>query len=361
MSNGGSKMDIESILKSAIEKEASDIFIISNLPLCFKIDNNIVKQAEEKLCPEDTERLVHSIYELNQTKHFETTLEKGDDDFSFSLSKVGRFRVNVYRQRNTLAAVIRIIRFSIPDYKELNIPETVMDISKKTKGLVLVTGASGSGKSTTLACIIDRINETRDGHIITLEDPLEYIHRHKKSVVSQREIASDTETYLTALRASLRQTPNVILLGEMRDLETISVAMTAAETGQLVLSSLHTIGAANTIDRIIDVFPSAQQHQIRIQLSMVLQTVVSQQLLPGKDGSMLQAFEVMHVTPAIRNLIREQKTHQIQSAIFSGQNEGMMTMDMSILKLWKEGKITREVALTYCMDYDHMLAKISEK
>ncbi len=353
-------MDIGGILKSAMEKQASDIFIISNLPLCFKIDNDIVKQADEGLRPEDTERLVRSIYELNHTKHFETAVETGDDDFSFSLSKVGRFRVNVYRQRNTLAAVIRIIRFSIPDYRKLHIPETVMDISKKTKGLVLVTGASGSGKSTTLACIIDKINDTRSCHIITLEDPLEYIHRHKKSVVSQREISSDTDTYLTALRASLRQTPNVILLGEMRDLETISVAMTAAETGQLVLSSLHTIGAANTIDRIIDVFPPAQQHQIRMQLSMVLQTVVSQQLLPGRDGAMIPAFEIMHVTPAIRNLIREQKSHQIESAIFSGQNEGMTTMDLSILNLWKEGKITRDIALTYCMDYDHMLLKTSE-
>jgi len=351
-------MDIESILKSAIEKQASDIFIISNLPLCFKIENDIVKQTEEALRPEDTDVLVHSIYGLNQSKHFETALETGDDDFSFSLSKVGRFRVNVYRQRNTLAAVIRIIRFSIPDYRKLGIPETVMDISKKTKGLVLVTGASGSGKSTTLACIVDRINDTRSCHIITLEDPLEYIHRHKKSVVSQREIASDTETYLTALRASLRQTPNVILLGEMRDLETISVAMTAAETGQLVLSSLHTIGAANTIDRIIDVFPPSQQNQIRMQLSMVLQTVVSQQLLPGKDGTMVPAFEIMHATPAIRNLIREQKMHQIDSAIFAGQNDGMTTMDLSILNLFKAGRVTRETALTFCMDYDHMVQKL---
>ena len=353
-------MDIEIILKSAIEKNASDVFIISNLPLCFKIDNEIVKQTEEVLHPEDTDKLVRGIYELNQSKHFETALETGDDDFSFSMSKVGRFRVNVYRQRNTLAAVIRIIRFSIPDYRELNIPEAIMDVSNKTKGLVLVTGASGSGKSTTLACIVDRINNTRSCHIITLEDPLEYIHRHKKSVVSQREIASDTETYLTALRASLRQTPNVILLGEMRDLETISIAMTAAETGQLVLSSLHTVGAANTIDRIIDVFSPAQQNQIRMQLSMVLQTVVSQQLLPGKDGAMVPAFEIMHVTPAIRNLIREQKIHQIDSAIYSGQNEGMTTMDLSILNLYKAGRITRETTLTFCMDYDNMLQKLKE-
>lgn len=354
-------MDIESILKRAIDKKASDIFIISNLPLCFKIENNIVKQTEEVLRPDDTDALVRSIYDLNQARRFETAMETGDDDFSFSLSRVGRFRVNVYRQRNTLAAVIRIIMFSIPNYQELSIPETVMDISKKTKGLVLVTGASGSGKSTTLACIVDKINGTRSCHIITLEDPMEYIHRHKRSVVSQREIASDTETYLTALRAALRQTPNVILLGEMRDYETISIAMTAAETGQLVLSSLHTIGAANTIDRIIDVFSPAQQNQIRMQLSMVLQTVVSQQLLPGEDGTMIPAFEIMHVTPAIRNMIREQKIHQIDTAIYAGQNEGMTTMDLSIFNLWKSGKVSRDTALTYCMNYEDMLAKMKGK
>ena len=354
-------MNIESILKSAIDKKASDIFIISNLPLCFKIDNVLSKQTEDVLRPDDTDALVRSIYELNQARHFETAMETGDDDFSFSLSRVGRFRVNVYRQRNTLAAVIRIILFSIPDYRELYIPETVMEISKKTKGLVLVTGASGSGKSTTLACIVDKINETRSCHIITLEDPMEYIHRHKRSVVSQREIASDTETYLTALRAALRQTPNVILLGEMRDYETISIAMTAAETGQLVLSSLHTIGAANTIDRIIDVFSPAQQNQIRMQLSMVLQTVVSQQLLPGEEGTMIPVFEIMHVTPAIRNMIREQKIHQIDTAIYAGQNEGMTTMDLSIFNLWKLGKISKDTALTYCMNYEDMLTKMKGK
>lgn len=354
-------MEIENILKSAIEKKASDIFIISNLPVCFKIDNNLVKQTDELLRPEDTVSLIQSIYALNQTKHFATVMEKGDDDFSFSISKVGRFRVNVYRQRNTLAAIIRIIMFAIPNYQDLFIPETVMDISSKTKGLVLVTGSSSSGKSTTLACIVDKINQTRNCHIITLEDPLEYIHRHKKSVVSQREIVSDTETYLTALRAALRQTPNVILLGEMRDYETISIAMTAAETGQLVISSLHTIGAANTIDRIIDVFSSAQQNQIRMQLSMVLQTVVSQQLLPGIDGTMIPAFEIMQVTPAIRNMIREQKIHQIDTAIYAGQNEGMITMDLSIFNLWKSGKISKDTALLYCMNLEDMKEKMKNK
>jgi twitching motility protein PilT len=350
-------MDIETIFKSAQEKKASDIFIISNLPLCFKIDNQLIQQSETLLKPEDTQALIQSIYTYNHSKHFETVLNSGDDDFSIGISKVGRFRVNVYKQRNTLAAVIHIIQFSIPDYKDLLIPESVINISKKTKGLVLITGPAGSGKSTTLACIVDKINKTKSGHIITLEDPMEYIHPHKTSVVSQREIPSDTETYITALRGALRQAPNVILLGEMRDLETISTAMTAAETGQLVLSSLHTLGAANTIDRIIDVFTPSQQNQIRMQLSMVLQTVVSQLLLPGENEKMFPAFEIMHVTPAIRNMIREKRIYQIDTAIYASQNEGMTTMDLSIFNLWKSGKILRETALHYCMNYEEMFVK----
>ena len=222
-----------------------------------------------------------------------------------------------------------------------------MQFADHTKGMILVTGSAGSGQSTTLACLIDRINNTRNTHIITLEDPLEYLHRHNKSIVSQREIKIDTDNYVTALKASLRQSPNIILLGEMRDYETISVAMTAAETGHLLFSTLHTIGAANTIDRIIDVFPPNQQHQIAVQLSMVLNAVISQQLVPTVDGGMVPAFEIMSVTPAIRNMIRDNKVHQIDGLIATSTKDDMISMDMSLMNLCKKGIITKETALTY--------------
>lgn len=354
-------MDIQTILRSAVENKASDIFIISNLPVCFKIDGDIKYQGEEHLSPLEAEALIYEIYKLNPIKSIEKLLNQGDDDFSVSVSGLGRFRINAYRQRNTLAVIIRSVLFTIPDPKKIAIPDSVMKIAEKNKGLVLVTGSSGSGKSTTLACIVDRINKTRGGHIITLEDPMEFIHKHNKSIVSQREIASDTDSYVVALRAALRQAPNVILLGEMRDFETISIAMTAAETGQLVLSSLHTIGAANTVDRIIDVFSPEQQHQIRQQLSMVLSTVVSQQLLPSTEGTLVPAFEIMHVNAAIRNMIREQRIHQIDTAIYAGSAEDMITMDQSIFKLWKKGTITAETAVQYSVHHDDIEKKIGQK
>ena len=275
-------------------------------------------------------------------------LSRGDDDFSFSVGGLARFRVNTYRQRGSLAAVVRVVAFDIPSWEELSIPAQVMDLANLTNGMVLVTGTAGSGKSTTQACIINRINQTREAHIITLEDPIEYLHRDVKSIVSQREIAIDTEDYLSALRACLRQAPDVILLGEMRDQETIHTAMTAAETGHLLIATLHTKGAVNTIGRIVDTFPAAQQDQIRTQLSMVLRTVVSQQLLPGAGGDLVPAFEIMHTNSAIRSLIREGKVHQIDNAIAAGgRDEGMISMDQSILNLYKAGKITEETALNY--------------
>lgn len=274
-------------------------------------------------------------------------LVHGDDDFSFAIPGVSRFRVSAYKQRGALSAVIRVITFQLPNPQELGIPEAVMQFADHTKGMILVTGSAGSGKSTTLACLIDRINNTRNTHIITLEDPLEYLHRHNKSIVSQREIKIDTDNYVTALKASLRQSPNIILLGEMRDYETISVAMTAAETGHLLFSTLHTIGAANTIDRIIDVFPPNQQHQIAVQLSMVLNAVISQQLVPTVDGQMVPAFEIMSVTPAIRNMIRDNKVHQIDGLIATSVKDDMISMDMSLMNLCKQGIITKETALTY--------------
>ncbi len=253
-----------------------------------------------------------------------------------------------------MAAVVRVVAFDIPSWQKLHIPEPVMDLAEVTHGMVLVTGTAGSGKSTTQACIIDRINRTRQAHIITLEDPIEYLHRDEKSIISQREIAIDTEDYLSALRACLRQAPDVILLGEMRDHETIRTAITAAETGHLLIATLHTKGAVNTIDRIVDSFPAEQQDQIRIQVGMVLRTVVSQQLLPDVSGGLVPAYELMHMNSAIRNLIRERKSDQIANTMRSGGGEGMITMDQSIQKLYQEGKITRDTALEYADNPEQM-------
>ena len=349
-------MQLTEMLKEAVEKGASDIFIVSGLPLAYKINNSIQNQSEEKLYPDATRRMILEIYELASQRDPKRLLEKGDDDFSFSLVGVSRFRVSTYKQRGSLAAVIRVVKFDLPDPAQLGVPQTVLDLGRLKKGLVLVTGPAGSGKSTTLACMIDLINRSRNCHVITLEDPIEYLHSHKKSVVSQREISNDTESYVTALRAALRQAPNVILLGEMRDYETISTALTAAETGHLVFSTLHTVGAANTIDRVIDAFPPNQQPQIRVQLSMVLQAVVSQQLIPAKDGSVAPAFEIMKVNGAIRNMIRESKVHQIDTVIYSSAGEGMISMDASILELYRQGKISAEEAMT-CAAAPAALAK----
>lgn len=261
-------------------------------------------------------------------------------------------------QRGSMAAVIRIITFDLPHPEDLGIPPQIIDLGKLNKGLVLVTGSAGSGKSTTLACIIDAINSSQEKHIITLEDPLEFLHSHKKSIVSQREINSDTESYISALRASLRQSPDVILLGEMRDYETISVAMTAAETGHLVLSTLHTQGAANTIDRIIDVFPPNQQKQISVQLASVLQAVVSQQLVAGNDGQLIPAFELMTATTAIRNMIRENKIHQVDGLIYSSNSETMFSMDTSLQKLCHSGSISQEEALSHASNPEMLKRKL---
>jgi twitching motility protein PilT len=265
----------------------------------------------------------------------------------------------VFRQRGSLAAIIRVITFELPDYHTLNIPQSVIDISELKKGFVLVTGPAGSGKSTTLACIIDKINKTKNAHVITLEDPIEYLHRHNKSVVTQREIVTDTESYVTGLRAALRQAPDVILVGEMRDEETIKTALTAAETGHLVISTLHTIGAANTIDRIIDTFPPNQQAQVRSQLAMVMQAVVSQQLVPGLDGKEYPAYEIMFFNNAIRNLIRESKIHQLDNVIATSQEEGMVTMDNSLLDLFRKGLISKENAIVYSNNSELMEKKVA--
>ncbi len=343
-------MNVTEILERAVKERASDIFVVAGSALRFKIEGGMESRSENILKPDDTMDFVQKIYEL--AKRDMKSMESGDDDFSFSLPGAARFRVNVYRQRGSVAAILRVVLFTLPDYKELGIPETVMELSNRTGGLILVTGPAGSGKSTTLACMLDRINESRSGHIMTLEDPIEYLHRHKKSIVSQREVSIDTESYVRGLKAALRQAPDVILIGEMRDAETINIAMTAAETGHLVLSTLHTLGCANSVDRIIDAFPPQQQQQVRVQLSMVLQAVVSQQLVPSKKGGRAAAFEVLKVTPAVRNLIRESKMHQLDTVMLSGKSMGMQTMDAALLELYRKGEIEKEDVLSRCMNYD---------
>lgn len=351
-------MDITVQLKDAVARGASDIFIVAGRPLVYKLNGQLTNVDEARLLPPDTEEFVRQIYKLAKNRPMDRLMETGDDDFSFAVQGISRFRVSAYKQRSSLAAVVRVITFELPDPAALHIPEQVLRLADRTKGMVLVTGSAGSGKSTTLACMIDRINCTRADHIITLEDPLEYLHSHKKSIVSQRETGSDTESYLAALRGALRQSPDVILLGEMRDYETITVAMTAAETGHLLFSSLHTVGAANTIDRILDVFPPTQQHQIAVQLAMVLQAVVSQQLLPTVDGGLLPAFEIMNVNPAIRNMIRENKIHQIDTVIGSSADEDMISMDASILNLYRAGRISERTALTYAANPEILAKKL---
>lgn len=344
--------DMEQILRLAIEQGASDIFAVAGLPLTFKIKGNQLRLSETGvLTPQRTQAFAREIYAIAGREPL-CLGSVTDDDFSFSVSGIGRFRVNLFRQRGSLAAVVRVIRFGLPSAEENHIPPEVMKAAGLKKGIVLVTGPAGSGKSTTLACMLRQINETRTGHILTLEDPVEYIHKHDKCIVSQREIHTDCPSYVAALRSALRESPDVILLGEMRDKETMEVAMTAAETGQLLFASLHTTGAANTIDRIIDAFPPEQQRQVRLQLSMVLQAVISQQLIPDVDGNPIPAFEIMYMNLAIRNLIRESKTHQLDAAIASGAAQGMCTMDTSLMKLYAQKKITRETVLTYCSNYD---------
>ena len=349
-------MDILDILKKAAENQAADIFIVCGAVLSFKANGRMYELDGNALSPEDTKNLVLQIFHLAKRDITEEQLPEREIEFSLSFAGVGRFRVNIYKQSGSFSAVLRYVPFDLPDPAKLGIPEQVMQLSECKSGIVLITGVASSGKSTTLSCILDRINQSRSGHIITIEDPIEFLHKHNRCIVSQREINIDTDSYIDALRAALRQSPDVILLGEMRDYETISVAMTAAETGQLVLSTLHTLGAANTIDRIIDVFTINQQHQIRVQLSMVLNAVVCQQLLPSVDGGLIPAFEIMTTNSAVRTLIRDEKTHQIDTILQSAG--GMQTMDSCIIKLFREGRISAKTAVDYAYNPDIMAKRI---
>jgi len=354
-------MEVMQLLRSAVAQDGSDIFIIPGSQISLKINGSITPMTEEKVWPGDSEALLSQIYALDNNRSMDRLRAEGDDDFSFSVKDVGRFRCNAYKQRNSLAAVLRVVSFQLPDPEAMHIPAPVMDLYAVRNGLVLVTGPAGSGKSTTLACLIDRINRNLNDHIITIEDPIEFLHQHKKSIISQREVAHDTGNYATALRAALRQAPNVILLGEMRDFETIQTALTAAETGQLVLSTLHTVGAATTIDRIIDVFPANQQQQVRVQLSMVLRAVISQQLIPSLSGGLEPAFEIMKVNPAIQNMIREGKVHQMDNVIYAGAAQGMRTMDSDLLRLYGEKKISRDNLLLHASNPDLLERRLAEK
>lgn len=343
-------MKLEELLQEMVDAKTSDVFIIAGLPLTYEVGGRQIRLESAPFTPADTEMFVRAIYEVSD-RSMERFIANGnhDDDFSFALPGIGRFRANVFRQRGSYGAVIRVIPFGLPNPAEFNIPDEVLRLAQFKKGLVLVTGPAGSGKSTTLACIIDRLNHQRTGHIITMEDPIEYIHKHGSCIVTQREVPTDIATYGEALRSAMRESPDVVLLGEMRDYDTIGTAVTAAEMAQLLFSTLHTTGAAGTVDRIIDAFPASQQRQIRIQLSMVLQAIVSQQLVPSRDGGVVPAFEIMFANTAIRNLIREEKTHQIDSVIASGSAEGMRTMDQSLFELVKSGRVGKNMAMQYAI------------
>lgn len=343
-------MELISLLKTAIDKGASDIHITVGSAPVMRINGQMYFINDNKLTPDDT---LNFVKEALDDDCLEKLMSIGEIDTSLSIAKLGRFRINAYKQRGTYSLAMRSVGADVPTIEDLGLPNIISELSRKKRGLILVTGPTGSGKSTTLATMINQINEEERCHILTLEDPIEYLHKHKKSIVNQREIGSDSRNFANALRSSLRQDPDVILVGEMRDLETISIALTAAETGHLVLSTLHTIGAAKTIDRIIDVFPVHQQQQIKVQLSAVLEGVISQQLVPRVDGNgRVAAFEIMTINSAIRNLIREGKTHQIQTVIQTGHKFGMITMDNSLLNLYRHGNISRQDVLNFAMDKD---------
>ena len=334
------------LLELTVKEGASDLHLTVGISPIIKVNGKLVRLEHEILRPEDTEAYAREILQDAYEKYDAI----GEYDTSYSIHGKGRFRVNIYKQRNSTALAIRVISLDMPTLDSLGYPETLKDICNLKRGLVLVTGPTGSGKSTTLAALINEINSNRESHIITIEDPIEFLHKHNKSIVNQTEIGKDTLSYERALKAAPREDPDVILIGEMRDLETISTAITAAETGHLVFSTLHTIGAAKTIDRIVDVFPPHQQEQIKIQLASVLQIIISQQLVETVDGDRNAALEIMVATPAIKNLIREGKTHQIESSIQTGSKYGMRTMDMELANLYREGIITQETAMNSAID-----------
>ncbi len=331
------------LLQIMIDRGASDLHITTSTYPQIRVSGKLVQLTEfEQLTPQDTQRLAYSVLNEAQKQKFE---EENELDLSFGIQNLARFRCNVYRERGAVAAAIRVVPFKIRSFDELNLPPIVRQLADRPKGLILVTGPTGSGKSTTLAAMIDKINSERSEHIITIEDPIEFVHPHKKCLVNQREIFADTHSFKNALKSILRQDPDVVLVGEMRDLETVGAALTIAETGHLTLATLHTNSCAQTMNRIIDVFPTEQQSQVRAQLSLVLEGVLSQQLIPKIGGGRVMALEIMVSTPAVRNLIREEKIHQIYSAMQSGQKFGMQTMNQALVELISRRQIPREEAM----------------
>jgi len=349
-------MTLEEILRIAYGANASDIHVTVGIPPKMRVNGHLYALDCPPLTSADTLELCLSILNPAQRERFE---ERGEYDLSIAFPEIGRYRVNVYKQRGAIGIALRTVGTQIPDPEVLGVPRSVVELHTRKRGLILVTGPTGSGKSTTLASVIDKINCNRDAHIITLEEPIEYSHMHKMSIVNQREVGQDTQSFANALRAALREDPDVILVGEMRDYETISTAITAAETGHLVLSTLHTNNAAATIDRIIDVFPPHQQGQIRVQLSNVIVSIIAQQLIPNVTGDgRVASFEVMHANAAIRNLIREGKSHMIQSVIQTSKAEGMITADDALLALYMSRRISKESCIQYAQDPERMRTKV---
>lgn len=339
------KDKLDHLLRASFELKTSDLHLTVGMPPIMRLNGDLKQFGKEILRPDDTDSMARAIIPEDMWEKF---MELGELDFSYGIAGVSRFRVNAYHQRGTVSMAFRVIPSDIPTFEQLQLPTILRDIYKKPQGLVLVTGPTGSGKSTTLASMISEMNKIMKKHIITLEDPIEYLHSHGTSIINQREIGFDTKSFASGLRASLRQDPDVILVGEMRDLETISTAITAAETGHLVFATLHTTNAVMTIDRIIDVFPPSQQTQVRIQLASVLQAVVSQRLFPRKDGQgRVGAFEILLNVPAVRNLIRSEKIHQIHSIIQSSKSMGMQTMEMELERLLSSGVVSHEALTPY--------------
>jgi twitching motility protein PilT len=335
-------LDFAQVLQETVRLDASDLHIAVGAPPSVRVRGQLQRLDSPALTSQDTRELVYSILTNDQRKKLETDWQV---DFSYSVPSLGRFRVNAYVQRASIGAAFRLIPATLKSIEELGLPPILHEFAKKPRGFVLVTGPTGSGKSTSLAALIDEINQSRKEHIMTIEDPIEFLHLHKNCIVNQREIGNDCQSFELGLKAALRQDPDVILVGEMRDLETISTALTAAETGHLVFATLHTQDTSQTIDRIIDVFPPFQQQQVRVQLSVALQGIVTQQLLPTADGSgRVACTEVLALTPAVRNLIREGKTHQIPSVLQTSAGKGMHSMDSALAALVRQGKITRDLA-----------------
>lgn len=349
-------MTIDDLLTKARKMGASDVHVTVGSPPKCRVNGELTNLMEDRILPPDSKALVEQMIPGRLVERFN---REGEVDFSYAVKGVGRFRVNIFKQRGTMSFVIRLVNTEIPTPETLGLPKSVLDLVSKKRGLILVTGPTGSGKSTTLASMINVINQTQNKHIITLEDPIEYLHSHARSIVNQREVGIDTNSYANALRAALREDPDIILVGEMRDLDTIATAVTAAETGHLVLSTLHTIGAVPTIERIIDVFPTHQQAQVRLQLATLLEAIISQQLLPTADRTgRVAAFEIMYANSAVRNLIREAKPHQITSIIQTSRQSGMITMDDAIYELFQAHQISAEDAMEFAQDKSNLLRRI---